>query len=336
MSGPRSLVSRVPASFFGMVLGLVGLGSAWRAAHQVWGLPAVVGEALMLAGGLVWAVLVVLFAAKWLVTPDDAAAEARHPVQCCFIGLAGVATMLVGIALEPYARPAALAMFTVGAAFTLAFGLWRTGVLWQGARDPAASTPVLYLPTVAGSSVMAIGLSALGHPEWGRLCFGAGVLSWLAIESVLLFRLYTAPEMPVPLRPTLGIQLAPPTVGATAYLSVTSGPPDLIAFVLVGYGLVQLLLLVRLSRWIFAGGVGASAWGVTFGLTALAGTMVRLVGRGDTGPMAVLAPGVLTLVTIAIAGLALRTLWLLVAGRLLPPATPTVPAAAAVPLAGTR
>jgi tellurite resistance protein TehA-like permease len=37
----------VPAAFFGIVLGLAGLGSAWRAAHQVWHLPAMVGETLM-------------------------------------------------------------------------------------------------------------------------------------------------------------------------------------------------------------------------------------------------------------------------------------------------
>jgi tellurite resistance protein len=35
------------------------------------------------------------------------------------------------------------------------------------------------------------------------------MLSRLAIESVLLHRLYTVGELPPPLRATLGIQLAP-------------------------------------------------------------------------------------------------------------------------------
>jgi len=47
------------------------------------------------------------------------------------------------------------------------------------------------------------------------------------------------------LRPTLGIQLAPPTLGCSAYLSITSGPPDLIAQMLLGYGVFQALLLIR-------------------------------------------------------------------------------------------
>lgn len=308
----------IPASFFGMVLGLIGWGNSWRAAHEVWGLPAAIGEALMLAGSLVWAVLIVLFAAKWLAARSEAIGEASHPVQCCFIGLVGVATMLVAIAAHPYSRPVAASLFAAGATFTLAFALWRTGILWQGARDPAATTPVLYLPTVAGSYVTAIGLATFGLGDWGRLAFGAGLLSWFAIESVLLHRLYTAPEMPPPLRPVLGIQLAPPTVGAAAYLSITSGPPDPVVYGLIGYGLLQLLLLARLARWIFAAGVTASVWAFTFGLTALATAMVKLVGRGDAGPVSVLAPVVFAFVSIAMGAIVLRTLWLLVRGGLLP------------------
>ncbi len=321
---------RIPASFFGIVLGLIGWGNCWRAAHEIWGLPSAVGEAMMLAGSLVWAVLIVLFAGKWLSARAEALAEARHAVNCCFIGLVGVATMLVAIAAHPYAASPALALFLLGAAFTLAFGLWRTGVLWQGGRDPAATTPVLYLPTVAGSYVTAIGCAAFGFPDWGRFALGVGVLSWFAIESVLLHRLYTSPEMPAPLRPVLGIQLAPPTVGAAAYLSVTSGPPDVIIYGLIGYGLIQFLLLARLLPWIFAGGVTASMWGFSFGLTALATAMVRLVGRGDVGPVATLAPAVFALVSAALTAMVLRTIWLLLAGRLLPPpaVAPSVPPAA--------
>jgi tellurite resistance protein len=307
----------VPASFFGIVLGLIGFGNSWRAAHELWGLPSLVGETLMLAGGFVWAVLIVLFAAKWIFTKDAALTEARHPVQCCFIGLAGVSTMLVAIAIQPYSHPAALTTFSVGLVFTLGFALWRTGELWHGERDPAATTPVLYLPSVAGSFVTAIGAGALGYPEWGRLAFGAGLFSWLAVESVLLHRLYTATSLPPALRPTLGIQLAPPTVGATAYLSVTSGSPDMVAYGLIGYGILQLLLLARLLPWILEQPISPAYWGFTFGLTALATAMVRMVLRGDSGPVEMMAPVIFGLVTMILTLLIVRTLWLLVSGRML-------------------
>lgn len=320
MKIPPVALPIVPASFFGMVLGLIGLGSAWRAAHAVWHLPAVVGEAFMVGGSLVWAVLVCLFIGKWMWNRELALAEARHPVQCCFIGLAGVATMLVAVSIESYADLPARMLFVAGAAFTVVFAVWRTGHLWRGGRDPADNTPVLYLPTVAGCFVTAIAAARFGFADWGQLAFGAGLLSWLGIESVLIHRLYTAPEMPLGSRPALGIQAAPPAVAAAAYLSLTAGPPDVVASGLVGYAFLEFLLLARLGTWIFAGGVTASAWSFTFGATALATATVQMAGRGPNNPTALLAPAVLAAVTVLVAALTLRTAWLLRAGRLLPPA----------------
>ncbi|WP_333490072.1 potassium-tellurite ethidium and proflavin transporter [Acidocella sp. MX-AZ03] len=145
----------VPAAFFDMVLGLAGLGNAWRAATAAWHLPAIIGEVLMGLATIVWAILAVLYALKWVFRRQEALAEALHPVQCCFIGLGGVSTMLIALAVLPYARSIAFLLFLTGAAFTAGFGIWRTGLLWQGGRDPATTTPVLYLPSVAGGFVAA-------------------------------------------------------------------------------------------------------------------------------------------------------------------------------------
>jgi tellurite resistance protein len=320
-----SKVPKVPASFFGIVLGLVGLGGAWRAAHELWGLPAVVGEALMSLGTLVWAVLMALYVHKWIVQRDDAVAETKQPIQCCFIGLVGVATMLIAGASLPYSRPLALGLFALGGLYTVAFGVWRTGGLWMGGRDPATTTPVLYLPTVAGAFVMATQVSALGYADWGQYAFGAGLLSWLAVESVIWQRLYNAPEMAVPLRPTLGIQLAPPCVGAVAYLSITQGTPNLVAHALLGYAFLQALLLARLFPWIRQPSFAPSYWAVGFGLVALATAPLRMILRGDSGTVTVLAPCTFALANLVVGILAIATLLKLVRGELFPRADLAAP-----------
>ncbi|MFC0407119.1 dicarboxylate transporter/tellurite-resistance protein TehA [Roseomonas elaeocarpi] len=306
----------IPVSFFGMVLGLVGLGGGWRLAHRVWGLPAVIGEVLLALGVLVWAVLIVLYAAKWLLARDAARAEIAHPVQCCFAGLTGVATMLVAAALLPLSQALATVLYAAGAAVTLLFALWRSGQLWQGEREAGATTAILYLPAVAGSFVTGTGAAALGFTDWGQLAFGAGLFSWLAIESVLLHRLYHGPVMPAALRPTLGIQLAPPVVGAVCYLSVTAGPPDLVAHALLGYGLLQALLLLRLLPWIRQQPFAPSYWAFSFGVTALANAALIMVGRGDDGAVATLAPVLFLGANIAIGLLMAGTLLLLFRGGL--------------------
>ena len=213
-----------------------------------------------------------------------AVAEFRHPIQCCFVGLVPVSTALIGIALRPHVPLIAAVLATIGIVGQLLFGLYRTGQFWQGGRDPSTTTPVLYLPTVAGSFVSTITVSVFGHPDWGVPFFGVGVLSWLALESVPVQRLY-AVELPPPLRPTLGIQLAPPTVGCAAYLSITSGPPDVVAQMLLGYGVFQALLLLRLLPWIVRQPFAPSYWAFTSGLSAIATSLLRFVERGVPGPI---------------------------------------------------
>lgn len=317
-------IPRVPASFFGMVLGLAGLGGAWRAAHLAWGLPAAVGEAIMLIAGLVWLIVATLYGLKWLVAREAALSEAAHPVQCCFIGLAGVATMLVAGGLAPYAYGVALALYLAGMAFTVVFAAWRTGDLWMGERDPNHSTPVLYLPTVAGSFVAGTVGAALGFADVGQFMFGAGLFGWLAIESVLLHRMLTSPNMAAALRPTLGIQLAPPVVGAVTLIAVAPEVPLLMVHAMIGYGILQALILLRLLPWILREPLAPSYWAFTFGVTALATAPIRLIVLGDAGVVHVLAPVLFVFANLVVGTVAVVTLYRL-SGRRPPTLQPAVP-----------
>jgi tellurite resistance protein len=315
----------IPVSFFGIVLGVAGLGNAWRAAHSLWGAPTFVGEGLLAVAGLIWSVLIVLYIRKWLFSRDEALVELKHVTLCCFVGLVGVSTMVIGGAVIPYSRPLAWVLFVLGAVYTLGFAVWRMGLLSMGERDPSTTTAILYLPGVAGSFVMATVCGALGCPAWGQYAFGAGLFSWLAIESVLLHRLYTAKSLERALRPTLGIQLAPPAVGAVAYVSVTTGVPGFAAHALLGYAMLQALLLLRLLRWIREQPFGASYWAFSFGISALAVAPLSMLQRGDSGATATLAPALFGAANVVIAILALGTLREWIHGRLLPPLTAAIP-----------
>ena len=89
--------------------------------------------------------------------------------------------------------------------------------------------------------VTASAATNLGHQDWGQLAFGGGLFGWLAIESVVLHRLYIASPVPPALRPTLGVQVAPPAVAAVAYLNVGAGGSDIFAHALIGYAILQAL-----------------------------------------------------------------------------------------------
>ena len=296
----------VPVSFFGIVLGLIGLGNPWRVATRLWGLPSLPGELIMLAGVVVWAVVLVLYSAKWVWAREDALAEARHPIQCCFIGLAGVATMMASMAAEPYSRRSAELLLLVGLSFTVAFAVWRTGGLMMGNRSSENITPVLYLPTVAGGFVAASAASLLGYGGLAQMLFGAAFFSWLSIESVLLNRLFTAAPVEPALRPTLVIQLAPPTVGGVAAVNVLGDQWSILPVAMLGYGTLQALVLIRMMPWIAGKNFTPGYWGSAFGATAFAMLALRLAEKGPLPIAREIAPwlfaGANLVVAILIAG----------------------------------
>lgn len=306
-----------PASFFGINLGLTGLGAGWRIAADLWHLPKWIGEAIIGVDVAIWAILLILYAAKIVWRYATFNEEFHHPINCCFVGLIPTATMLVGVVTHPYTE-LAWYIFAAGLAGQILFAVHRTGTIWKGNRLPTDTTPVAYLPTVAGGFVGAAASAHFGYHDLGVLVFGVGVFTWFAYESVILRRLMEVERLPPPLRPVLGIFFAPPVVGCAAYLSLTNGHPDFIAKMMLGYGLFQALVILRLMPWWRENGFAASYWAFTFAATALPICLLNFVKRGESGVYEWLAAGTFAAANAIIGAIFIGTVWLLVRGKLFP------------------
>ena len=140
--------------------------------------------------------------------------------------------------------------------------------------------PTIYLPAVAGNLTSAAALGSLGHPDWGWLFLGAGLFSWVALESLVIHRLCFSTETPVPQRPLVGIQFAPPVVCAMAWLTLSPGNADHWLLMLWGYGLVQLLIGMRLVPWLSVQPFTPAYWAYTFGIAAAAVDSLKLAKMG--------------------------------------------------------
>lgn len=316
----------IPVSFFGIAVGALAFANLWRVAIRVWHLPTIAGDVLSVAALAVWVVVLLAYGHKWLTHAAEARAEMQHPVQSSFAALVPVSSLLAAQILQPYAHSVALALFGVAVVAQLVLGVYLHGRLWQGGRKPELITAAIYLPTVASSFVAGTAAAAFGFHQLGGLFFGAGVLSWLAIESMILHRAAVHEALPEALRPILGIQLAPPVVGGVTYLSLSSGTPDLIALMLLGYGLYQVLMLLRLLPWIRQQAFVPGYWAFSFGVAALPTMAIRMVERGATGPLEWIAPVLFIAANVVIGILVVKTLGLLVRGKLIPAVVEARPA----------
>ncbi|MGR3808415.1 SLAC1 family transporter [Pasteurella testudinis] len=207
---------------------------------------------------------------KWFIAKQQAQAELHHLIQCCFISLIPITSMLMALAVLPLSTSVAAGLILLGTVAQLGFAAYRTAGLWRGTHKAEATTPIIYLPTVAANFVSATALAELGYDVWAMLFFGMGALSWITLEPAILQRLRNLTPLDEAVRPIIGIQLAPAFVAANAYLHLTHGAIDNLALMLTGYGLLQLLFLFRLLPWIFANGFNMSFWGFSFGLGSMA------------------------------------------------------------------
>ncbi len=311
----------IPVSFFGMAVGTLAWGHAWRAATQVWALPAWLASFTAWLGVAVWLIVLLAYVRKWRRAPQEAQQELTHPVQSAMATLGPVSTLLAAITLKPLWPELAWLLFGLGMGVQLVFGLWLVGRFWQGGRSSETLNATVYLPSVAQNFVAATASALFGWTALGGLFFGAGLISWLALESVVMGRSGLQASLPAAQRPLQGIQVAPALVGGLSYLSLTSGPPDLVAQMLLGYGLYQALLAVRLLRWTNEGGFAPTYWAFSFGMMAMATLALRMLERAPAEWLwQLLAPVLFAVANIVMVILVWRTVGLARRGRLLPAA----------------
>ncbi|MBG2710621.1 dicarboxylate transporter/tellurite-resistance protein TehA [Proteus columbae] len=266
----KTLSSQFASGYFGVVLGMIGTGIAWRYAAKEHNYPSYIGEIFIGVGCLVWLTLTLFLLGKWLFHRHAILDEIKHPVASGFTSLFPATTVLVSIGLSPYSPLFSLVLFSLGAIAQLAYSSWLIGYQWKGEYPKMATTPVLYLPTVANNFICAMACGAFGFNDLGILFFGAGVFSWLSLEPAILNRIRSEGLMDEKSRLSFGIQLAPALVACSAYLAINDNHIDFFAKMLLGYGLLQLLFMVRLIPWFVKQSFSLPFWSFSFGVSALA------------------------------------------------------------------
>ncbi|HDR2891152.1 TPA: dicarboxylate transporter/tellurite-resistance protein TehA [Enterobacter asburiae] len=310
-------VLNLPSGYFGMVLGTIGMGFAWRYASTLWPVTRWPGDILVGLAVCIWFLLTLAFITRAIRFPHSVLTEMLHPVMSSFVSLFPATTMLVSIGFVPWFRPISLVLFGAGVVMQLSYSAWQSAGLWRGKHPEEATTPGLYLPTVANNFISAMACGALGFTDAGLVFLGAGVFSWLSLEPVILQRLRSAGELPSALRTSLGIQLAPALVACSAWFSVNGGEADTFAKMLFGYGLLQLLFMLRLMPWYLSQPFNASFWSFSFGVSALATTGLHLGQSSPSGFFHTIAVPLFIFTNFIIAMLLVRTFILLMQGKLL-------------------
>lgn len=260
----------LPTGYFGIPLGLAALSLAWFHLENLFPAARMVSDVLGIVASAVWILFILMYAYKLRYYFEEVRAEYHSPVRFSFIALIPITTMLVGDILYRWNPLIAEVLIWIGTIGQLLFSTLRVSELWQGGVFEQKSThPSFYLPAVAANFTSASSLALLGYHDLGCLFFGAGMITWIFFEPVLLQHLRISSLEPQ-FRATIGIVLAPAFVCVSAYLSINHGEVDTLAKILWGYGFLQLFFLLRLFPWIVEKGLNIGLWAFSFGLASMA------------------------------------------------------------------
>ena len=297
---------RTPPAVFTPILGLLGLGLAWRGTHQAWSVA--LGDLILGVGAMLFAFALVAWLAKPLRRPGVVIDE-----MAVLPGRAGMAAMtlsalVLAAALVPHAPRMALAVSVLAVLAHAGLAALHLRLILTGPVEARTPTPVWHLAFV-GFIIAALSWGPLGVPGAATV-MAVTVPVAVAIWAVSLWQLIRRIP-PAPLRPLLAIHLAPASLFASVAIGLEM-PGLATGFLILGGAILLALLLA--GRWIVEAGF-SPLWGAfAFPLAAYASALWAAVGAGV--PVRGIAALVLVAATLAIPPILVRVLRLWARGEL--------------------
>jgi tellurite resistance protein len=303
------MLSYLPVSLFGAVMGLTGLSIAWQHVHEQYGFPPLLAYlfaaiAIAAFGGMLFG-----YSVKWITAPNSVSTEFKHPIAGSLFGTFFVSLLLLPIVLAPTSLGFARLLWTIGAVGMVAFAWFRLDRWMSDRQQVAHATPAWIIPVVGlldvPLAIPALGLSDL-HPLMVST-LSVGLFFTIPLFTLIFQRLLFEPPLPDALQPSLLILIAPFSVGFSTYVA-TTGQIDLFAQVLYFLALFfTSVLLGRLRNLLRCCPFRVSWWAVSFPLAATSIAALRFAAGTPGLLWQWIAWVLLGFTTLVITALLLRT-----------------------------
>ncbi len=309
-----SRLAHFPVALFASVMGMTGLAMAWLKAAHLGLVPGEVGAVLRVLASLLFAALLSLYSLKLLRYPAAVLAERAHPLKQNFFPAMSIGLVLLGTAWSHAAPDIARWLWGTGAALHLLFTLAAmSGWIHHPHFQITHANPAWFIPVVGNILIPVAGVGfAPADISW--FFFSIGLVFWLVLLTIVMYRLFFHEPLPQRLTPTLFILLAPPSVGFLAYLALTDSL-DAFARILYFTALFLALLLASNALRFFRVPFFISAWAYSFPLAALTLAALEMGARSGLGFHTGMGVLLLVLLSAVVAILIIKTVQAALTGR---------------------
>jgi tellurite resistance protein len=276
---PTSRLQHFPITLLPSVMGLLGLAIVWMKFQHMFHVGVPVGQAIMYATTVYFALVVVMQGVRFARYPEEVAKDFRHPIRVNFFPALSICFLLLSISwLEAGQVATARIFWYIGAPLHLGFLLVILHGWFHKDYDLKFFNPAWFIPVVGPLLVPVAGVE-FAHPEVSWFFFSIGIVYWIVLLAVLVGRVFFHSPMAPKLLPTLFILIAPPAVGFIAYGKLTAGPLDNFGRILFYFGVFNVLMLVTMLGKLRKVPFFLSWWGYTFPLDAFTLSVVMMFGK---------------------------------------------------------
>lgn len=262
-----------PLPLFATVMGTAGLSTAWRRAEGVLGTPAIIADILFVVAAAVYVLLLIAYGIR-TTTRGALIADALHPMKSAFLSSVTVSLLVLAAAGLPVLPvPVSNVIWWIGAVGHILLMVVTMRIWMRPDINLRHVTPAWFIPVV-GNVVAPLAGVPLGNVGMSMFSFSTGLVMWVGLFPIVLFRLFLHDHrLPVPMRPTVLILIAPLAVSSLAAMLLFSSP--LTGNSLLAWGLFHaagafLLLCVAMLPAISEAPFGVPHWAMSFPMAAYA------------------------------------------------------------------
>ncbi|HGG04431.1 MAG TPA: hypothetical protein ENK28_03145 [Aliiroseovarius sp.] len=310
MYSHRPLWRRTPPAIFPICLGVLGLGLGWRGAAEILPVASEIGDLFLGAGMAYYLYFLLFYLRKLAARPSALFDDMTTPPARAGIAAMGMSMMLLAAALLPFGISVP-EVWWAGVIMQIAASAIVLHAFWVEPPERRHFSTFQYL-TFVGPVVGPFAGIPLGY-VWESV--------WLTIAALIPYIIITIgvaiklmrKEIPVPLRPSLAIFVAPNCLFATSF-----GMLDFQLGYEVFYWIANISALVLLLRapWMIKGGWSPVWASFTFPIAAFLNMQVLALHKGGGLPAEIGVWAALILGTPIITAIAWRTNMAWVTGEL--------------------
>ena len=306
-----------PITLFASIMGITGLSIAYMRAAQHYPILHGVGNGLSLFAFGLFLVISGCYLGKIVRFPEEARHEFNHPVRFNFFPAISISLLLLAIAMMESFPSMAKGLWVTGTIAHLAFTLTAVS-RWIGRLYSIQQfNPSWFIPVVGNILVPIAGVE-FASKEISWFFFSIGLVFWLSLFAIMVYRLGFHGDLPGKLVPTLFILIAPPAIGFVSYFRLT-GSFDAAGRILIYLALFIALLLFTMYKKFLELPFFMSWWAYTFPICALAIAQFIAFRATQFVFFQYCGTALLVISTLVILLVALKTLGLIRAGKLCVP-----------------